>query len=220
MIGIYCPTLGRSHKLEGLSANIEQTTTVGHSLVLVVEKHDTDSYETATKLHHPACVLMNKYEPSYSNSIQTAYEARRDEFFVCANDDFEFTPGWDVEAMKVMNEGWDVVGLDDDAPTCTFSTILLVRRSYIEKQSGVVDMPNRVMYPYIHNYVDTELYQTALARRVYAAAPKSIVRHVHPDWGKAQMDKTYLKTRGSLSEDGRTFNERAHLWQSLMPSPS
>lgn len=224
MIGIFVPTLSRPRALQRVANNVTATSTYPCTLAFIVEKDDDDSYTEAIrvatdnreKIKPRIRVLVNKFYPSYSNAIQTAYTELDNPYFVCANDDFEFTFGWDVEAMKVMDEtGAGVVGIDDGAPTCIYSTIALIRRSYIEEKSGVIDMPGRVLYPYKHNYVDTELYQTALCRGDFHAAPKALIKHIHPDWGHVPMDSTYMKTRASLSEDGHKFNERAHLWQSL-----
>ena len=71
-------------------------------------------------------------------------------FFIAANDDFEFQQGWDTPALEILRDNPDVhvVGLYDGNPHTDFSTIALVRRSYIEYCSGVVDMPRRVQFPY------------------------------------------------------------------------
>jgi hypothetical protein len=211
MISVYIPTLGRKHKLRQLVQNIREATTLDHKVIFVCENHDQESIDEARKWGDKTYV--NHGEPSYSNSLQTAYEADDAPYFIGANDDFDFRPGWDVEAMKVMETpGVQVVGLFDGNPSCNYSTISLVERAYIEVHSGVIDMPGRVNYPYKHNYVDTEFYCTAVHRGVFAPAPDSWVLHIHPDFGHGQYDKTYMKSRASFSEDAQTFVSRRHLW--------
>lgn len=211
-IGILVPTLGRPGSLRRAADNAHRATESLHDVVFVVEPGDTASYEAAEATGER--VLVNLYDPSYSNSLQTAYEQTDHPFFIGANDDFDFQPGWDVEALKVMRSAPNirVVGLHDGNPACDFSTISLIDRRYIVEQSGVADMPNRVNYPYKHNYVDTEFFYTAVSRKVFRPAPNAVVRHMHPDWGLSNMDATYAKSQSSKSEDGHTFNERAHLW--------
>ena len=115
-----------------------------------------------------------------------------------------------------MLPGASVVALNDGSGTPNrMQTIALVRREYIKRESGVIDMPNRVFYPYRHNYVDTEFYCTALARGALVECPDSVVVHRHPDWGHAQDDATYQRGQETLSEDRETFSARAHLWQDL-----
>lgn len=150
----------------------------------------------------------------YPDAIQTAYEADDSPYFVAANDDFDFQPGWDTTALSCLEaSGAQVAALNDGSPSpFRFRTIALVRREYIEEQSGVCDMPGRVFYPYHHNYVDTEFYFTARKRGVLVECPESVVIHRHPDWGFASTDSTYLRAQETLSEDAQTFNARAHLW--------
>lgn len=211
MIGIYVPTLGRPHKLQALVDNIHQATRTPHGIVFVTERDDPESLRAA--LATGANAIVNRYEPSYSNALQTAYETFNHPYFVGANDDFDFQPGWDVEALSVMRApGVMVVGIDDGGPSCDYSTISLIDRRYIDEQSGVADMPRRVNYPYKHNYADTEFFHTAVSRGVFKAATRSVIKHRHPDFGGVDLDDTYRKSQASLSEDGATFNSRAHLW--------
>lgn len=211
MVGVYVPTLGRPHVLQRVVDNIRAATRSPHRIVFVTEPHDTDSYAAAAATG--ASVMTNQGSPSYSNSLQTAYERDDCPFFIAANDDFDFQPGWDLPALALMHGQTMVVGLHDGSPQCGFSTISLVDRRYIVEMSGVIDIPNRVMFPYLHNYVDTEFYFTARKRGVFAACPDSVVLHKHPDWGFAETDDTYRKSQQSLPTDATTFASRTHLWQ-------
>lgn len=212
MIGVYIPTLWRPHKLQAVADNVHAATQTDHRIVFVCEAHDPESFAAAEATGET--VLFNEYEPCYANALQTAYEHDDADLFIGANDDFEFLADWDTEALKAMrSEPWvRVVGLHDSNPACNFSTISLIDRRYIEEQSGVIDMPGRVNYPYQHNYVDTEFYCTAVHRGVFKAAPHSVIRHRHPDFGQGTYDKTYMKSRSSFGRDAAMFESRAHLW--------
>lgn len=209
MIDILIPTYRRPHALQRVVDNIKETTTVPHRIVFIYEKDDRGSGIAARLTGADA--LENPWEPSFSNSLQAGYEVTKSPFFLPANDDFDFQQGWDIAALDAMGDQWvQAVGIYDGAHSC--DAITLIRRSYIEQQSGVADMPNRVFYPYNHNYVDTEFAQTAKARGVFKAVPESVIVHKHPSWGLAENDETYSKNQRTLSEDGATFNSRAHLW--------
>lgn len=213
LIGIYVPTLGRPASAQRLVDNVREATDSTWEVVFVVEPGADGDREACEAT---GCRTLENAEPGkYANAIQTAYEASEHEYFICANDDFDFKPHWDTEALREMVDGVDVVGIHDGAPGCSFSTIALVRRSYIEEQSGVVDMPRRVQYPYHHNFVDTEFFWTAYARGVIAIAPTSVVVHRHPDWGYATYDETHRKGQAMIGEDHRTFVSRQHLWERL-----
>lgn len=209
-IGIYIPTLGRPHALQRVVDNIAASTVTPCRVVFVTEKTDLDSTLAAEATG--AAVMVNEYDGSYSNSIQTAYERDDSPGFIAANDDFDFQPGWDVAARETMREGAQVVGIHDGYQGCQFTTICLVDRRYIVEQSGVIDIPNRVQYPYRHNYGDTEFHATAVRRGVFRACPGSMILHRHPDFGHAEQDTTYRKSQATAGEDAVTFASRAHLW--------
>lgn len=211
LIGVYVPTLGRPERLQQVADNIHAATSIRHRIIFVVEDHDVASLEAGRLTGERT--LVNHDEPSYSNALQTAYEDDDCPYFIGGNDDFDFSVGWDVAAMQVMSQpGVQVVGIYDGNPSCEYSTISLVDRKYIEEQSGVIDMPGRVNYPYKHNYVDTEFFLTARKRGVFAKAPESIIIHRHPDFGHGSLDRTYMKSRNSMGQDAETFQSRAHLW--------
>lgn len=214
MIDILIPTFGRPNSAQRVVDNIHAATETAHDITFVVEKYRQADYDACKAAG--ARVLWNRYEPGYSNSIQTAYEQTNNPYLLAANDDFEFTEGWDSQALNAMGDGVMVVGIDDGSPHNEYKTIALVDRRYIEDMSGVIDIPNRVFYPYQHNYVDTEFYFTAAARHVFAVAQDAVIRHRHPDWGYAREDSTYAKSKGTLAKDGHTFNERSHLWNDLI----
>jgi hypothetical protein len=68
---------------------------------------------------------------------------------------------------------------------------------------------------YHHNYSETELWQLAEHRGVAKFVPKCIVEHVHPDWGKAEMDDTYWRgAYTNKAEDEALFSERRDQWLS------
>jgi hypothetical protein len=209
-IGIIIPTLGRSGVLQRVAENADLATKHEHTIVFIVEPDDEASRDAAVATGQ--LTLVNAHERSYAGAFQTAYEATDDEFFVMGNDDFDFQDGWDIPALEAMTDA-DVVGINDGGSGC--NAIMLIRRSYIESESGVIDMPNRVLYPYQHNYCDTELRETAIARGRFVACPESVIVHMHPDFGKAEMDEVYAKSRATFGADAETFRSRSFLWENL-----
>jgi hypothetical protein len=105
-----------------------------------------------------------------------------------------------------------VVGLRQTETDRQGSAICMVRRHYIEQQSGVIDMPGRVFYPYNHNFIDTEFTQTAQRRGVWAKCDPLVIHHNHPGFTGKEKDETYKKNDRTYEEDERTFNNRKHLW--------
>lgn len=211
-IDIFCPTYKRPGDLQQLVDNVREHTASSYILWFGVEEDDPDSLKAA--IVTGANVLVNKYKPGYSNTIQTIYEQSSSPFILHANDDFYFEPGWDEVPLSMFDrKDLMVVGLRQTEGDTHGSAISLFRRSYIQKQSGVIDTPNRVFYPYNHNFVDTEFTQTAQHRGVWAKCDGLYIIHKHPGFTGKEKDATYLKNEATSGDDMKTFESRQHLWQ-------
>lgn len=215
-LGIYVPTFGRPHKLASVAKNIEETTKNKFKLYWGVESFDRDSILAAKDTGYG--VIINTGDPKYADALQSIYEATKEPIFFWGNDDFLFLDGWDVKPMEIMQEFQDigVLGVHDGNPKTSYSTISFIRRKYIEEQSGVVDMPNRVLYPYHHNFVDNELTETAKHRDVWDRCDAPCIQHQHPSFtwlGHFPPDETYAKNDRMANADSETFYSRRHLWQ-------
>jgi glycosyltransferase involved in cell wall biosynthesis len=211
LIDVLVPTYGRPDSLQRLFDNVRETSD-DVQVTFIVERDDDASYEAAREIVD-AIVLVNAAEPSYSNALQHGYRRTLEKFFIAGNDDFDFQPGWDKAALELLADpDIDVVGVDDGDPNTKYSTIAVVRRSYIEQRSGCIGYPGRVFYPYQHNFVDTEFFHTAVARGVFCPCPQSKIFHLHPDFGHATDDATYQKGRKSFADDAGTFQARRWLW--------
>lgn len=214
-LGIYIPTYGRAYKLKEVAKNIKQATRTPYKLYWGIEIFDKDSVKEASQTNSK--IVFNNGNPCYSDALQAIYESSDEEIFFWANDDFRFLDGWDIAPMEMMkDENISVLGVHDGNPHTKFSTISFIRRKYIEEQSGVIDMPNRVLYPYKHNYVDDELTETAKKRGVWAYCAEPCIHHQHHSFkwlGDFAHDETYKKNDLTFSEDTNTFYSRRHLWQ-------
>jgi hypothetical protein len=213
-LSIWLPTYKRPHKLAEVAKNIEEATKNSFRLYFGVEPEDEASIEAAHKTGHQ--VVINQYEGGYSNTIQTMYENSSEPFWFHANDDFLFLPNWDEQPIAMFETPHImVVGVRQRPDNDNKSAICFGRRSYIEEQSGVIDIPDRVFYTYNHNYIDTEFTQTAQARGVWAGCDAPCIDHQHHGFTRKEKDETYKKNDATASLDEATFESRKHLWQNL-----
>ena len=214
-LAIWLPTYKRPHKLQQVADNLRKATRSSYTLYFGLEPHDEAGIEAARKVEG-AVVIINPYEMGYSNTVQAMYEQSNEPFAMHANDDFLFLDGWDekplamFEAPHVM-----MVGVKQREQDTDCSAICFWRTSYIKEQSGVVDMPNRVFYPYHHNYQDTESTLTAQKRGVWAKCDAPCIEHQHPGFTGGEKDETYKKNDATAAIDERTFQSRKHLWESI-----
>lgn len=211
-LAIYLPTYKRPGALQKVATNLEENTKSTFTLYFGLEEEDYAGIEAARATGHK--VIINKYEPGYSNTIQSIYENSTEPFWMHANDDFYFNLNWD-EIPLSMFERPDlmVVGLRQTEGDLRGSAVCMARRKYIEEMSGVIDMPNRVFYPYGHNYQDTEFTETAEKRGVWAKCDVQVIDHLHPGFVGGEKDETYLKNDRLAETDQRIYESRRHLWQ-------
>lgn len=210
-IDILCPTYKRPKVLQKLVNNLELTTKHPYKLWFGLEEDDRDSQAMVMTLN---CEWrINKYEPGYSNTFQTLYEASKAPFLIHINDDFEFLPSWDeVPIAMFEREDLMVAGLRQHEDDFHGSAISMFRRKYIEERSGVVDMPNRVFYPYPHHYVDTEFTLTAQHRGVWAMCDVQGIKHNHYGFTHESPDATYQKNDATSEQAREIFEARRHLF--------
>ena len=211
-LAIMLPTYKRPYALQDVATNLEKATKNSFTLYFGLEKDDLAGIEAAKATGHK--VIINESFPGYANTIQTIYEHSTEPFLLHANDDFLFLPNWDEIPLAMFErEDLMVVGLRQTEGDIHGSAISMFRRRYIEEMSGVVDSPNRVFYPYNHNYVDTEFTRTAQSRGVWAKCGELVIVHQHPGFTGKEKDETYRKNEATVGEDRRTFESRQHLWQ-------
>lgn len=210
-LAIWCPTYKRPHKLENLVKNIKETTKNSYTLYFGVEADDQASIDMASNLN--CVVVINQYERGYSGAIQTMYEASLEPFWFHANDDFLFLPNWDEVPISMFDtSSVKVVGVKQTETDQSCDAVFFGRRSYIEQESGVIDMANRVFYPYHHNYQDNEFTRTAQKRGVWAKCGAPCIEHQHPGFTGGEKDETYKKNDATAELDKKTFESRQHLW--------
>ncbi len=209
MIAVVIPTYHRPQALEGVVKNVHEATSIKHTIYFVSEPDDQATIDEVKRLKQK--LIINKFPGTHTGAANTAYLETTEPFFMIANDDFTFHKGWDISAIKAI-EGFGVCGVNDGTNQ-NFTAITLVRRSYIEKQSGAVDQENILYHPgYHHNYVDTEFSQTAKSRGQFTSCPESLVEHRHYSFGKSPMDETYKKTLIGVNSDQALYESRKHLW--------
>lgn len=214
-IDIILPTVNRADRLADLVANIHEATKTPHTIYLVMEATDRDSIDAAAKLD--TIDVIGDFG-ACSVAVNFGYWGSDSPFFAVANDDVRFHEGWDEIALDRFTDDLHVVGLNDGSGDC--KCFHLVRRSFIEDESGVFDKPNTVYHTYKSQCVDTEFSLYAQVRNVYTEAPGAVLEHIHWRWQKADRDEpNYVKARATTQEDLAEYNRRRELWDPKGQTP-
>ncbi len=209
-IAILIPTINRAERLKAVADNIHKNTKVSHTIYFIIEPDDTTSLKAIEKLNEWA--VFNKGE-QYVGAINTGYQFTKEPFIFCGSDDLDFHGGWDTELLNVMKD--PKIGMTGPMDSWEISksgvhcSHLFIRRTYLQKYSGVEDEKN-VVYSskYLHLMCDIETEQTAMKRGAFEQCKTAFVEHNHWFMHTAPKDATYELCDKCREHDLVVFNER------------
>lgn len=226
---IVVPLWRRTANLARLLRSIENTVP-GAETVFVTNADDAAFDDLSVIPPSPAAsrVLVVQWPGGttgdYARKINAGYLASDRPVVFTGADDIEFTDGWYADARPLLSDTLDVtatarVGVVGTVDDCndrtadgTLSTHSLVARWYADL-GGAWQQPGTIYCEeYPHEYVDDELCEVARARSLYVHAFDSVVRHHHPNAGRAPMDETYERGRANSRASRALFNQRRRLW--------
>lgn len=218
-IRVLIPVLSRPGRAkqvhDSLVASQQETPLRALFLVSLDDSDELDAVEStgADFIEMP----FQRARGDYARKINWGFRVTEEPWLFNAADDVRFTPGWAEAALACAERtGVRVIGTNDLgrwAGTRRPSPHSLVARSYGEER-GTIDQKGNLLHEgYDHQYVDTELVETARARGEYAYAEDAIVEHMHPVWRKATLDRIYRLGQASGAVDYQLFRRRERLWK-------
>lgn len=214
MIDILIPALGRPQQIDAVYKSIEATTQTEHQIIFITSPGDIEVVNAVKALGlKPLRVRWKPGRADYAKKINYAYSKSEAEWIFQAATDLVFYRGWDTAALVQTRRGHGVVGTNDmgnpDVKKGRHSTHSLISRRYIEEYGGTADNSGVVFSEaYDHQYCDNEFVETAQRRGQFVFARRSVVEHLHPHWGKADDDETYVKAMRETLQDRALFVKR------------
>lgn len=219
VIDIVIPTFGRAGKLDDVAANIMATTPAdSFEIVFVVDISDEDSVLIASSVHAPSRSVIIS-ERGYPVASNRGYENSTADLVAIVNDDCLFHDNWFDALMEKIDPAYGVYGTNDLSPlsvTRNNTTQPVVAHWYIDQFGGAWDEPGKLYHErYWHNFCETELWYLACQRERAIFVDNCVIEHIHPDWGKAELDETYRKhAKQNWNYDEELFRQRKALWES------
>lgn len=211
---ILVPSLNRAHRLVALAANIHDATPEPHRLLFCVS--DIASMQVLDSIGESYIDDSEANDHRYVTRMNLLWDHVTEPTVFCGADDVTFHPGWLSAALDVMHKGPSVV-ITNDLRNRN-GTLALVRSDYIATHGGTVDGTGAMFHAgYLHNYADNELFYTAHVRGVLARAPRSIVEHHHPVFGRPgdmPWDDTYRNAQAGWAHDEQLWQQRVPVIES------
>lgn len=214
---ILVPILQRAHRVAPLVESIRATCTARP--LFLVSPGDVAVHDAVDRIGEKRIIVVRGVHGDYARKINAGVRTTTEPLIFTAADDLQFLPGWLDAARAAMTDHIGVVGTNDlGSPRVVagqHATHFLMARWYIE-QHGTIDEPGKAMHEgYPHEYVDDEVVGTARARRAWAFAEDSHVKHLHPDWcPEVPRDALYAGQRRRMHMGRPLFARRQRLWAS------
>jgi hypothetical protein len=150
---------------------------------------------------------------TFAVKVNHGYRSTGEPWMFLVGDDVRFQSRWLANAQLVASDRYHVVGINDlgDPRVLTgeHAAHLLVRRSYVDERGASWDGPKTVAHEgYRHWWVDDEIVTVAKRRGVWVVARSAVVEHLHPLYGKAEMDEIYELGQQSADVDRALFERR------------
>ena len=213
------PVLHRAHNLLPLLASIKANSTLPHDMLFLVSPGDVAYKQALVRAGVPYSVVS--WQPGAADWAKKMEHGRAETvtpLLLLAADDLRFHSGWDVALHNAYHQ-YDVgvLGTQDMGNRLVMrglhSTHPCVVRDYADCH-GTIDDPQLMLHQgYDHQYADNELCETAMARGCWKFVPECVLEHLHPAWGKAKGDSTYLKANRRWRQDMQLFQRRRRLWR-------
>lgn len=208
-VAVIVPVLRRPDNAAPFMRSLRASTGLANVYAVCSEDADFQAWTDA------GAYVVKTDRPSFAEKVNDAYRATCGEPWVfLVGDDVRFYAGWLDQAQQVArNTGALVVGTNDlgteRVTAGAHATHMLIARDYIDGQGASWDGPGVVCHEgYHHWFVDDEIVTVAKQRNVWAPALASIVEHLHPLFGKAEQDDTYVRGQRWAERDQATFKRR------------
>lgn len=208
-VAILVPCLGRPQNVRPLLDSIRASTPEPYRVLFICDPGDVAQQDAIAV---QAGWMINP-GGTYASKIRAGIEATDEPLVFIGADDLRFRPGW-LQAAEARMPKAQVVGVNDGIGRprrpC-HATHFLMTRGYAVRPC-IDGSPGPLSDAYSHSFVDDELIATATKRGVYAYAPRSRVKHLHPMTGAVRDDATYRLGRARFQQDKRMFVRRMRLW--------
>jgi hypothetical protein len=217
-LAILIPVLERPHRVLPTIESIEATVPEARVVFLSDsgDKAEQNVINGIRSIRKGMWIELVIVDGNYAHKINIGVDHTEEPLMLFAADDLLYHDGWFEAAKAKLGEGVGVVATNDlcnkRCMAGNLATHPLVTREYAEL--GKIDDADKALHEgYKHEYVDQEFSETAQFRGAFAFAEDAIVEHLHPDVGKAPLDRLYADQMKRMRQGRRVFARRRHLWK-------
>jgi hypothetical protein len=205
-VAILVPVLGRPQRVCPTLAAFNP-----HPVYFIPDYDDDDEI---AEIESAGGNILYAIKANYALKINVGVMLTNEPLIFLGADDLEPQPDWFETAVGYIEQGAQVVGVNDMiSRSRQLATHFLITREYAQLPT-ITGERGPLCELYDHSCIDDELIATAVKRDVYAYAEDARVKHLHPDMDLAPIDSTYVKGRKNIRADRRMWKSR-RIWNGL-----
>ena len=214
-VAVIIPALNRPQNVAPLVESFNATQKGVATCYFVCDDDDTEQIEAVRAAG--AEVLPATRGSTFAQKVNAGYEQTTEPWLFVCGDDVKFHKGW-IDAARKLSDKFDVIGTNDHpdgtgnprVASGSHADHFFIRRAYADEYGASLeyDIANEA---YKHFYTDVEIVELAKARRTFTPCLASLVEHMHPDLGKAEVDDIYRKGWSQREHDEKEWRKRAPL---------
>lgn len=214
-VAVLVPVLSRPENVKPLVESFNAANDGSAELFFVIDPDDEAELLAIQAAH--AKFLVSDRGSTFAQKINSGFEQTLQPWIFVCGDDVRFHDGW-VAAARKLSDRYDVIGTNDHpdgngnprVAAGVHADHFFVRRAYVDRWGGCLG-PGVLSEKYRHFFCDIETVELAKARRVFSPCLTSLVEHMHPDLGKADVDDVYLKGWAEKEHDAAEWARRQPL---------
>ena len=209
-VAVLVPVMKRPQSAEPFMRSLRASTGLAQAYAI----YDEEDIETRDAWKQAGAHVIQSTGTTFAKKINDGYRATTEPRMLLVGDDVRFHPGWYDHASYAMGvSGNRVVGTNDLVNPRVMrgehGTHLLIARDYVDEHGASWDGPGIVCHEgYGHWFVDDEIVNVAKQRNTFVVALGSKIEHLHPIFGKGEMDEVYELGRKHVERDRKIFEAR------------
>lgn len=215
-VAVLVPCLDRPGNVKPLLDSFNEANDGSASLYFVCDEDDTAQIDAVKAAGGK--VLISDRGSSFPQKINSGFAQTLEPWVFVTGDDVRFQPGW-IAAARKLSKKFDVIGTNDTLTGAgnpkvadgSHADHFFIRRDYVDTYGGCLGKGTVCSEVYRHFYSDVETIELAKARKVFTPCLDSIVEHLHPDMGLAEVDATYQKGWSQREHDQMQWANRRDL---------
>lgn len=210
-VAVIVPALNRPGNVPRFMHSLRASTGLA-TAYWICDEDDHDQI-AAVKDHGGTVIINDAPHRSFACKANVGYRHTTEPWMLLVGDDVVFRPGWYDRAVRAAGSRFHMVATNDGGNEAVLAgehaTHPLIRRTWVDEHGASWDGPGTVCHEgYRHWWVDSEWTAVARLAGAFVYAPDAVVEHLHPQFGKSDMDDTYRKGASNKERDERLFRQR------------